>query len=497
MKKYLYLLFVAVLGGAIALGGAKLLQEEDLGRFDDNPVTTAKFTNYTSPSYTTAVPSEGFTTAAERVLPVVVHIRASKQVENSGRQLDLRNIPAPFRDFFERQGPQGQAPGGDQMQQGTGSGVIISSDGYIVTNNHVAGDASELQVTLHDGRVYDAEVVGADPSTDIAVIKIDDAALPHINFANSDDVRVGEWVVAVGNPFNLASTVTAGIVSAKGRSINILQDQAPIESFIQTDAVVNPGNSGGALVNLNGDLIGINTAIASPTGVYAGYAFAVPSNIAAKVIKDLKEFGVVQRGYLGAIIRGIDGNFAKENDLSVNEGVYIQELNEDGAAAAAGIKPGDVVLYVDEMQTKTSSALLEAIGRKRPGEEVTLTVLRNGNEREIDVVLRNREGTTDVVKKGTPAQALAAMGATFETITKEEARAEGIDGGVRVKAVGPGKLAQQTEIREGFIITRVDKQKVTTKEDLIEKLENVEGGLLLEGKYPGQRRNEYYAIGMQ
>lgn len=496
MKKYLYLLFVAVLGGAIALGGAKLLEEEDLSRFDTNPTTTAKFTNYTTPNYTAAVPEEGFTVAAEKVLPVVVHIRASKKIENSGRQLDLRNIPAPFRDFFD-QAPQGQGQGGDQMQQGTGSGVIISSDGYIVTNNHVAGDATELQVTLHDGRVYDAELIGTDPSTDIAVIKIDDGALPHINFANSDDVRVGEWVVAVGNPFNLASTVTAGIVSAKGRSINILQDQAPIESFIQTDAVVNPGNSGGALVNLNGDLIGINTAIASPTGVYAGYAFAVPSNIAAKVIEDLKEYGVVQRGYLGAIIRGIDGNFAKENDLSVNDGVYIQELSEDGAAAAAGVEPGDIVLYVDDMETKTSSALLEAIGRKRPGEEVTLTVLRNGKERKIDVVLRNREGTTDVVKKGTPAQVLAALGATFETLSGEDADAEGIDGGVRVKAIGPGLLAQQTDIREGFIITRVDKQKVTTKEDLVKKLENVEGGILLEGKYPGQRRTQYYALGIQ
>ncbi len=494
MKKYLYLLFVAVLGGAIALGGAKLLEEDDLSRFDTNQVTTAKFTNYTSPNYTAAVPEAGFTVAAEKVLPVVVHIRASKKMANSGRQLDLRNIPAPFRDFFD-QAPQGQ--GRDQLQQGTGSGVIISSDGYIVTNNHVAGDASELQVTLHDGRVYNAELIGTDPSTDIAVIKIDDSALPHIDFADSDGVRVGEWVVAVGNPFNLASTVTAGIVSAKGRSINILQDQAPIESFIQTDAVVNPGNSGGALVNLTGDLIGINTAIASPTGVYAGYAFAVPSNIVAKVIEDLKEYGVVQRGYLGAIIRGIDGNFAKENDLSVNDGVYIQELNEDGAAAAAGVEPGDVVLFVDEMETKTSSALLEAIGRKRPGEEVTLTVLRNGKERKIDVVLRNREGTTDVVKKGTPAQVLAALGATFETLSDEDAKAEGIDGGVRVQAVGAGLLAQQTDIREGFIITRVDKQRVTNKEDLVKKLENVEGGILLEGKYPGQRRTQYYALGIQ
>lgn len=495
MKKYLYFLFVAVLGGAIALGGAKLLEEDDLGRFDNNPVTTAKFTNYTTPNYTSAVPGEGFTVAAEKVLPIVVHIRASKQVENGGRQMDLRNIPAPFRDFFDQQGPQGR--GGNQLQQGTGSGVIISSDGYIVTNNHVAGDATDLQVTLNDGRVYDAEIIGTDPSTDIAVIKIDDEALPHIDFANSDEVRVGEWVVAVGNPFNLASTVTAGIVSAKGRSINILQDQAPIESFIQTDAVVNPGNSGGALVNLNGELIGINTAIASPTGVFAGYAFAVPSNIVAKVIKDLKEYGIVQRGYLGAIIRGIDGNFAKENDIPVNEGVYVQELSEDGAAAAAGVEPGDIVLFVDEMETKTSSALLEAIGRKRPGEEVTLTLLRNGKERKIDVILRNRAGTTDVVKKGAPTQILAAMGASFETLSKEDARAEGIDGGVRVKSVGPGKLSQQTDIRDGFIITRVDKQKVTTKEGLIERLKNVEGGILLEGKYPGQSRTEYYALGMQ
>lgn len=498
MRKYLYLLFVAVLGGAIALGGAKLLEEDNSNQYDTNPVTTAKFTNYTTPNYTDAVPAEGFTVAAEKVLPTVVHIRATTRVANNGRQLDLRNIPAPFRDFFGPQGPQGpQDENGNQLQQGTGSGVIISSDGFIVTNNHVAGDAQELEVTLHDGRVYKAEVVGADPSTDIAVIKIEDKALPHIDFSDSDDVKVGEWVVAVGNPFNLASTVTAGIVSAKGRSINILQDQAPIESFIQTDAVVNPGNSGGALVNLHGDLIGINTAIASPTGVYAGYAFAVPSNIVAKVIEDLKEYGVVQRGYLGAIIRGIDGNFAKEKDLSVNDGVYVQELTEEGAAAAAGVKTGDIILYVDNMKTGTSSALLEAIGRHRPGETVQLTVLRDGKERTIDVVLRNREGTTDVVKKGTPAQVLSAIGATFETLSKEDARAEGIEGGVQVKSIRTGRLSQQTDIREGFIITRVDKQKVLTKEDLIERLENVDGGILLEGKYPGQNRTQYYALGVQ
>lgn len=493
MKKYLYLLFVAILGGAIALGGAKLLEDNDYGRYDTNPVTTAKFTNYTPSNYTNAVPQDGFTASAEKVLPTVVHIKATARVASQGRQLDLQNIPAPFRDFF---GPQ-QGEGRERLQQGTGSGVIISSDGYIVTNNHVAGEAQELEVTLHDGRVYPATVIGADPSTDIAVIKIEESALPHIDFANSDDVRVGEWVVAVGNPFNLASTVTAGIVSAKGRSINILQDQAPIESFIQTDAVVNPGNSGGALVNLNGDLIGINTAIASPTGVYAGYAFAVPSNIAAKVIDDLKEYGVVQRGYIGAVIRGIDGNFAKEQGLSINDGVYVQELSEDGAAKAAGIQQGDVIIAVDEAETRTSSALLEMIGRHRPGEVVELTVLRDGKERKIDVTLRNREGTTDVVKKGTPAQVLAALGATFETLSKEDAQAEGLDGGVRVKSVGPGKLIQQTDIREGFIITKVDKEKVYTKEDLVKKLENVEGGILLEGKYPGSRRTEFYALGMQ
>lgn len=496
MKKYLYVLFVAVLGGAIALGGAKLLEQEDNSRLDANPVTEAKFTNYSLPNYSDAIPGEGFTAAAEKALPTVVHIKASTRVARRGnQQIDPRSIPEPFRDFFGPQTPQGR--GGNQLQQGTGSGVIISTDGFIVTNNHVAGDAEELEVTLNDGRVYAASVIGADPSTDIALIKIDDVDLPHINFANSDEIRVGEWVVAVGNPFNLASTVTAGIVSAKGRNINILQDQAPIESFIQTDAVVNPGNSGGALVNLQGDLIGINTAIASPTGVFAGYAFAVPSKIVAKVIGDLKEYGVVQRGYLGAIIRGIDGNFAKEKDLPRNDGVYVQELSEDGAASAAGVQAGDVIVAVDEFETKTSPALLEAVGRHRPGEKVELTVLRNGKERKIAVTLRNREGTTDVVKKGAPTQVLAALGASFETLSEEEARAEGLEGGVQIKAIGSGKLYEQTDIREGFIITRVDKQRVTTKEDLIKKLENIEGGILLEGKYPGKNRTEYYAIGMQ
>jgi S1-C subfamily serine protease len=330
----------------------------------------------------------------------------------------------------------------------------------------------------------------------VALVKIDADNLPTLSFANSDELKVGEWVVAVGNPFNLESTVTAGIISAIGRSINILEGKAPIESFIQTDAVVNPGNSGGALVNTRGDLVGINTAIASPTGVFAGYSFAVPSNIVAKIVTDLREHGTVQRGYLGAIIRGIDGRYAQEMQLPVNEGVYVDSVLADGAAARAGIKAGDIIKEMDGMSISTSSKLLEFVGRKRPGDEIEVTVLRNGAEKKINVTLRNSSGNTGVVSKTESSTTLERLGATFSDLSKSEKDKLKVEG-VKVEQLSAGLLRKFTDISEGFIITRIDRQDIKSVADLKRVLENKEGGLLIEGRYPDSSRKYYYGLGLE
>lgn len=438
-----------------------------------------------------------FTFAAEKTLPVVVNIQSSVRMKNTGRMqgFDFQGIPEPFRQFFGDPGLGGQQRGNqpDEVEKGTGSGVVISPDGYIVTNNHVVQDADKLTVTLNDKRSYTAEVIGTDPSSDLALVKIDASKLPFIEFGNSDNARVGEWVVAVGNPFNLASTVTAGIVSAKGRDLHIVQDKAPVESFIQTDAVVNPGNSGGALVNLNGELVGINTAIASPTGVFAGYAFAIPSNLVAKVVEDLKTYGVVQRGYLGVTIRGIDADFAKEKDLHTVNGVYVDSLAEGSAAGAAGVRAGDVITRIDGEAISSSPELLERIGKHRPGDKVDVTVLRNSVEHTYAVTLRNRSGNTDVVKKTSQAEILRTLGAEFETLNKAEAKKLGISGGVQVASLSAGRLANQTDIREGFVITSVNRQPVQTVEQFSKILEEADGGgVMLQGVYPSNPDTEYY-----
>jgi Do/DeqQ family serine protease len=404
---------------------------------------------------------------------------------------DMEEIPETFRRFFGNPEPRQQP-----KQEGTGSGVIISADGYIVTNNHVVADAEKIEITLHDKRLLTARVIGLDPNTDVALIKIDAENLPTLSFANSDELKVGEWVVAVGNPFNLESTVTAGIISAIGRSINILEGKAPIESFIQTDAVVNPGNSGGALVNTQGDLIGINTAIASPTGVFAGYSFAVPSNIVAKIVTDLREHGTVQRGYLGAIIRGIDGRYAQEMKLPVNEGVYIDSVLSDGAAAKAGLKKGDIIKELDGVSISTSSKLLEMVGRKRPGDEILVTVLRDGADKKLTVTLRNSSGNTGLVSKSEPSATLDKLGATFSDLSKAERDKLKVEG-VKVEQLSAGLLRRYTDIEEGFIITRIDRQDVKSVAELKKAIENKEGGLLIEGRYPDSPRKYYYGLGLE
>lgn len=499
MKKYVLMTAAAAVGACMALMGAYFLGWNSRLSPVNSPFSApAHFTSYAPGGGNT--PPADFTFAAQQALPEVVHIQASarRTAQRGGMQpFDFQDLPAPFRQFFGM--PQGQMPddGGqpDEQVQGTGSGVIVSADGYIVTNNHVVREADELTVTLNDKRSYTAKVIGTDPSTDLALVKIDADGLPFMRFGNSDDIKIGQWVVAIGNPFNLSGTVTAGIVSAKGRDLHIVQDKAPVESFIQTDAVVNPGNSGGALVDLDGELIGINTAIASPTGVYAGYAFAIPSNLVAKVVDDLRQFGVVQRGYLGITIRDFTADLAKKRGMKVSAGVLVDSLAEHSAAGAAGVRSGDLITHVDGQAVSSAPELLEIVGKHRPGDKLNLTVLRDGDERTLSVTLKNRSGNTDAVKKDDDDASLNALGADFETISPADAERLGIKGGVRVNHLGAGKIANQTDMHEGFVITKLNNQAIRNTTDLARALQNAEGGVMLEGVYPGNPGVYYYAFG--
>lgn len=424
--------------------------------------------------------AENFTTAAESAVPTVVHVKTTYARRMGNQFMD------PFQFFWGQPSPQ-QAP----QAQSTGSGVIISEDGYIVTNNHVIENAETVEVTLDDKRTFTAKVIGADPSTDLALLKVDEKGLPFSVYGNSDDVKVGEWVLAVGNPFNLTSTVTAGIVSAKARNIHILPDQKfPIESFIQTDAAVNPGNSGGALINTNGELIGINAAIASNTGSYSGYSFAIPVAIVKKVVDDILEFGKVQRGFIGVSIKDINSELAKEKDFNNLNGVYVSGLTEDGAAEKAGIKEGDIITKINGATIKTSPELQEQVGRYRPGDKILVTVMRNKTEKEIPVILRNKEGNTKVIRD----EVVNSLGAKLESVDQDEYRKLGIQGGVRIKDLENGKL-KSAGINEGFIITSIDNKVVKNADDLTNYLKEKKGGVLIEGVYPNGMR-AYYGFGM-
>lgn len=347
--------------------------------------------------YVNDAPPVSFTSAASLATPFVVHV-SSKYVVDQQKSRDFYGNDI-FEWFFGQQyRPQ------PRNAASSGSGVIISEDGFIVTNNHVIERANQIEITLSNNKRYSATVVGNDRDTDIALLKIDEENLPFANFANSDEVLVGEWVLAVGNPFNLSSTVTAGIVSAKGRSINILENfqgrsNTAIESFIQTDAAVNPGNSGGALVNLDGELIGINTAIATPTGTFAGYSFAVPANIVSKVVSDLKDYGMVQRGFLGVSIRDVDSDIARELELMHPNGVYLQDILPDGAADNAGLKSGDVIVAINGEAVKNAPDLQQKVARFRPGNVISVSYIRKGTTITTDLELKNIENNTEVISK--------------------------------------------------------------------------------------------------
>lgn len=426
-----------------------------------------------------------FTEAASKSVESVVHVKILQESKQNGYgQSD------PFFQFFfgPRVQPQPQGP----HLAGSGSGVIISSDGYIVTNNHVIENADKIEIVLNDRRVYEGTLIGTDKTTDIALVKIEADNLQPLAFGNSESLQVGEWVLAVGNPFNLTSTVTAGIVSAKSRNMGINQSQMSVESFIQTDAAVNPGNSGGALVNTRGELVGINTAIASNTGSYAGYSFAVPTSIVQKVAADLKEYGEVQRALLGVSIAEINAETQKKYNLDKPEGVLVMDVSEGSAAREAGIQEEDIIMAVDGKPTKTVPQLQEQIAQHRPGDSVKVLFIRNGKEQTAVVTLRNVRGTTEVVKV---SDAGSILGGTLRPLSDEEKQQLRVRYGIKVEKAGQGKL-KQSGVRDGFIILKANRTPITSVEELEQITSTASEGLFISGIYPNGKV-AYYAINLQ
>lgn len=452
------------------------------------PAAYAKFASATSAFET------DFTLAADLSIHAVVHVKTKTPVKN---QMYGGGFSDPFFEYFFGK-PQQSQPQEAPMQEGSGSGVIISNDGYIVTNNHVVDNSKEIEVTLNDNRSFKAKLIGADPNTDIALIKIEAENLPVIIFGNSDSLRVGEWVLAVGNPFNLTSTVTAGIVSAKARNINIINSQMKIESFIQTDAAVNPGNSGGALVNTRGELVGINTAIASQTGSYAGYAFAVPVSIVQKVVADIQKFGIVQRAILGVEISDINSKLAKEKNLKVSSGVFVGKVNESSAAQIAGIKEGDIITIVNNVMVKSVAELQEQISKYRPGDKITVQILRDNSEKTLNVQLKNRQGSMDIVSVQDSQEVL---GASFKDVNEKAKSQLGLSYGIEISSLTKGKLAD-AGIKASFIVLKVNNQPIRSAEDVkriynevVNNADNNDKALYIAGVYPNGKIM-YYAINL-
>ncbi|MCK4661522.1 MAG: Do family serine endopeptidase [Bacteroidales bacterium] len=475
LKKIIGTFLIALTGGIVAFflfsvfvteNNKQVLIQEKL------PVT---FTGNSSQATSISV---DFTEAARKSINAVVHVKTSyKQTVSDSYSL---------YDFFfgNRNYQQREVP------IAFGSGVIITKDGYIVTNNHVIKNSDNIEVVLNDRRSYLAKIVGTDPTTDIALLKIDEKDLPYISYANSDDLQVGEWVLAVGNPFNLTSTVTAGIVSAKARNINILKNKLAIESFIQTDAAVNAGNSGGALVNIEGELIGINTAIATGTGYYYGYSFAIPSNIVKKVVSDIIEFGEVQRAILGVTIMDINAKLAEELNIDKIEGVLVNNVLNNGAADNAGIEKGDLIIKIGKNNINTVSELLEQIGKFRPGDKVDITIKKNHKYKTVLVTLQNLEGNTNILK----SEELIILGAKFEKLSNDDLKRLRISNGLKIIELSSGKF-KSAGIKEGFIIIHVNRERVENIQELKNVINNIEGGIYIEGIYPNGMA-AYYAFGM-
>jgi serine protease Do len=445
-----------------------------------------------------------FTAPAAAATPGVVHIKTKTNAKQISNSLPKRTPNNPFSDMFDDDMFQqffGQRSNVIPEQRASGSGVIISEDGYIVTNNHVVDNADEITVTLSNKKNYKAKVIGTDPSYDLAVIKVEAAGLPFLIYGNSDDVKVGQWVLAIGYPLNLETTVTAGIVSAKSRSLGLNKDRSgskagAVEAFIQTDAAVNMGNSGGALINTEGKLIGVNSAIASPTGYYSGYSYAIPVNIVKKVVDDLIKFGTVQRGYLGV-------NFQNASDLTEDEkkkigipvtaeGIYAMEIPTDGAAYAAGIRKGDVLKKINGIPVENGAEMQEQISRYKPGDKVDVSYLRNGTESTVSVTLKNKAGNLDVVKSDV---ILEALGGEFTTLDNKKAKEYGVPGGVIVKKIKDGALNEQTRMKDGFIILKVNDKDVRS----IDEMKGIIGtnkSITISGFYPGYDGMYEYPISL-
>lgn len=479
-KKLLPFAFVGILSGATTVGALKYMEHtgniEDSGYF-----STSKNTSFTN--LNAAALGEDFTKASKMTVPAVVTIK-NYQNKTAGRSSEQDMLDWFFGD--QGQSQKRQAP--DNMPSGLGSGVIISPDGYIISNNHVVEGANKLEVVLSNRKTYIATLVGTDPNTDISLLKIEDKGLPYLNFANSDMIEVGQWVLAVGNPLGLNSTVTAGIISAKGRGIGILKGQAasPIESFIQTDAAINKGNSGGALVNMNGELVGINSAIASTNGYYQGYGFAVPANLARKIVEDIKKFGLVQRGYLGVMALDLSNdeqlasyNQEKKTNIKSGSGIYVMGLSENSGAEDAGLKEGDIIKKIDNSDITDYADLSLSIGSKRPGDQVVVSYLRNGKVYNTTVTLKDQKGNT-ASRTRADLSVSEKIGAEFEPLNEQFKTNYGLNDGVVAKNVtGNGEMAK-IGITDNFIIMEVNGKPINSQKDVEKILKNYKGNVQIK-----------------
>lgn len=494
------LLWVAVIAAAALAGGLTAYSLGKAYRTHQTEVRTIErvvepgFAN-AGTHFTAFDPQQypDFTYAAENAVQGVVSVIKTEEIERTARRGG-----SLFEQFFGI--PQQGVPQQPQYEEqiSGGSGVLISSDGYIATNHHVVENASKLTVKLHDGKTYDATLVGTDADTEIALIKIDATGLPSLPFGSSDDLRVGQWVLAIGNPFELHSTVTHGIVSAKGRSLGAIQTSGGlgIESFIQTDAAVNPGNSGGALVNTRGELVGINTLIKSPTGAFAGYAFAVPESIVRKVVADFKEFGVVQRAFIGIVYSPIDDRFiysrGEELGISQTGGIYVQEVPEGGAGDAAGLRAGDIITEIDGVKIVDGATVAEVINRKRPGDVIKIIAKRDGKVKQFDVTLRNKAGKSELLAKDT-FDAEKALGGEFANINLSDKQKKelGIRGGIQVRSIDRDGILARARVQTGYIITHINGISINSVNDLYKITEKITS---IEGVYPNGKAVTYTLV---
>lgn len=494
-------LFLGVIAAAAATGGltawAIAVGQTQTVKYVDRdvertPALGTQFTAYEKGAY------PDLTYAAENAVKAVVNIEAVQQIE-----MPQRGGPSgydPFLEFFgiPQQGLRGGRGGGEepryQERKAGGSGVIISDDGYVVTNNHVIDGATKLRVKLNDGRAFDARLIGKDSATDLALLKIEAQNLPTLPFGSSDALRLGEWVLAIGSPFDLQSTITAGIVSAKARKLGVIPNDFSIEAFIQTDAAVNPGNSGGALVNTHGELVGINTLIKSQTGSYIGYSFAIPESIVRKVVVDLKESGVVQRALLGIEFRAVDQDFidtdGKELGITEIGGVYVNRVVDGGAASEAGLRKGDVILDIAGVKLNDAATLQEQIARRRPADKVNLSVKRAGKVKQFEVTLRNKADKAELLTKE-DIDVIEALGGQFRDVDARLLKQLEIKGGVQVSAVQPGGLLARAGVQQGFVITHINDRPVGSLADLRRMTEKIR---LIDGVYPNGRAKGYVVV---